>query len=49
MSGGKGRVMILFDMDSRAVEMSLRGGYAVSPQLRAEIKRLPGIVEVQEL
>jgi DNA polymerase-3 subunit alpha len=48
-SGGKGRVMILFDMDSRAVEMSLKGGYAVSPQLRAEIKRLPGIVEVQEL
>jgi DNA polymerase-3 subunit alpha len=46
---GKGRVTIVFDLDQRGVEMTLPQRYAVSPKLRSEIKRLPGVWDVQEL
>jgi hypothetical protein len=46
---GKGRVTIVFDLDRRGVELTLPQRYAVSPKLRSEIKRLPGVWDVQEL
>jgi DNA polymerase-3 subunit alpha len=48
---GKGKVSIVFDpKDEKCeVEIPLRGGYAVTPQLRAMVKSLPGIIEVEEV
>jgi DNA polymerase-3 subunit alpha len=46
---GKGRVTIVFDLDQRGIEFTLPQRYAISPKLRSEIKRLPGVWDVQEL
>ncbi|MFD2261281.1 DNA polymerase III subunit alpha [Lacibacterium aquatile] len=46
---GRGRVSVLFDAENCEVEIPLRGGFAVTPQLRAMVKSLPGIVEVEEV
>jgi len=46
---GRGKVSVLFDAEGCEVEIPLRGGYAVTPQLRAMVKSLPGIVEVEEV
>lgn len=47
--GGRGRVSVLFDAEGCEVEIPLRGGFTVSPALRAMIKSLPGVVEVEEV
>ena len=45
---GRGRVAIIVDMPGNAVEIDLPGGFALSPQVLAEISTLQGIAGVQE-
>jgi len=46
---GKGRITVVVPTDENEVEIVLKGGYAVSPQLRAQVQAMPGVAEVQEL
>jgi DNA polymerase III subunit alpha len=47
---GKGRINLVLELDgAREVEMTLPGGWAVSPAGRAAMKAIPGIVDVQEI
>jgi DNA polymerase-3 subunit alpha len=47
---GKGLVsLVLMGEGGREVELKLKGGYKVTPQIRGAIKSVPGVVEVQEL
>jgi DNA polymerase-3 subunit alpha len=47
---GHGRVSLILDCDhQREVELTLPGQYAVSPTVRAAIKAVPGVVDVQEI
>ncbi len=50
-SGGDmgGHVSLVIDTEDREVEIALEGAYSCSPQVRAAIKSIPGIIEVQEL
>jgi DNA polymerase-3 subunit alpha len=47
--GGRGRVTVVLDLPSREVEMSLPGGFRISPGIRAAVKSLPGIVDVHDI
>ena len=48
--GGRGRVSLILDTDeSQAVEITLPGGYAISPQLRAALGAVPGIIELRDI
>ena len=44
-----GRVSLIIDADDREVEVALAGGYRCTPQIKAAIKSIPGIIEVQEV
>ena len=44
-----GHVSLVIDTEDREVEIALEGAYSCSPQVRAAIKSIPGIIEVQEL
>src|SRR6185312_8730095 len=46
---GKGRISVVVPTEANEVEILLKGGYAVSPQLRALVQAMPGVAEVQEL
>jgi DNA polymerase-3 subunit alpha len=46
---GKGRISVIVGAEESQVEILLKGGYAVSPQLRAQVQAMPGVAEVQEL
>ncbi len=47
---GKGLVsLILLNDTGREIEIQLKGGYKVTPQIRGAIKAVPGVVEVQEV
>lgn len=47
---GKGNVsLVLLREGGREVELKLKGGYRVTPQIRGAVKAVPGVVEVQEL
>jgi DNA polymerase-3 subunit alpha len=46
---GGGRVSFVIPMPDSEVEVLLKGGYVVSPQLRALVEAMPGVAEVQEL
>jgi DNA polymerase-3 subunit alpha len=47
---GKGLVsLILLSDTGREIEIQLKGGYKVTPQIRGAIKAVPGVVEVQEV
>jgi DNA polymerase-3 subunit alpha len=46
---GRGTISLLLDLPDREVEMKLPGGYAVTPQVRAALKALPGVVDVREI
>tara|TARA_R110000824_G_scaffold155226_6_gene327725 strand:- start:11118 stop:14534 length:3417 start_codon:yes stop_codon:yes gene_type:complete len=47
---GKGLVsLILMGEGGREVEIQLKGGFKVTPQIRSAIKAVPGVVEVQEI
>jgi DNA polymerase-3 subunit alpha len=46
---GRGTVSLLLDLPDREVEMKLPGGYAITPQVRAALKAVPGVVDVREI
>lgn len=46
---GRGRISVLLDLEDCDVEIPLSGGFAVTPALRAMVKSLPGVVDVEEL
>ncbi|OYQ18693.1 DNA polymerase III subunit alpha [Elstera cyanobacteriorum] len=46
---GRGRISLLLDLEECDVEIPLTGGFAVTPALRAMVKSLPGVVDVEEL
>jgi len=45
---GRGTISLLLELPDREVEMKLPGGFAITPQVRAALKALPGIVDVRE-
>jgi DNA polymerase-3 subunit alpha len=48
--GGRGRINIVLGVDpAREVEVALPGAYRVTPQVRAAVKSLVGVVEVQDI
>ncbi|MCK6454775.1 MAG: DNA polymerase III subunit alpha [Alphaproteobacteria bacterium] len=46
---GRGTISLLLDLPDREVEMKLGGGFQITPQVRAALKALPGIVDVREV
>jgi DNA polymerase-3 subunit alpha len=46
---GRGTVSLLLDLADREVEIKLPGGYAITPQVRAALKAVPGVVDVREI
>ena len=46
---GRGIVSLIVLSNGKEVEMSLAGGYQITPQIRSALKSVPGVVEVQEL
>jgi DNA polymerase-3 subunit alpha len=48
-SKGKGRIWLVAMAEGREIEIALPGRYGCSPQVRAALKALPGIVEVEEV
>ena len=49
-SGGKGRVTVVVPLPpAREVEITLPGGFRISPRVRAAVKSLPGILEVMDV
>ena len=47
---GKGLVSLILLRDGgREVEIELKGGYKVTPQIRGAIKSVPGVVMVEEI
>jgi DNA polymerase III subunit alpha len=46
---GRGRISVLLDLEGCDVEIPLGGGFAVTPALRAMVKSLSGVVDVEEL
>src|SRR5262249_1437939 len=45
----RGTISRLLDLPDREVEMKLPGGFQITPQVRAALKALPGIVDVREV
>ena len=49
-SRGKGKVTLILDLDRRReVEMTLPGGYAISPAVASMLKTINGVIEVSEI
>jgi len=49
-TGGKGRVTLVVPLPpAREVEITLPGGYHISPRVRAAVKSLPGILDVHDV
>lgn len=48
-SRGSGRIWIVAMAGDREIDVALPGRYGCSPQIRAALKALPGIVEVEEV
>ncbi|MCC7045713.1 MAG: DNA polymerase III subunit alpha, partial [Alphaproteobacteria bacterium] len=46
---GRGTISLLLELPDREVEMKLPGGFQITPQVRAALKALPGIVDVREV
>ncbi len=47
---GRGRIAVLVGLGGeREVEITLPGGYAISPAIRAQLQAVPGIIEVQDI
>jgi DNA polymerase-3 subunit alpha len=48
--GARGRVNLVLGVDrAREVELALPGGYKITPQIRAAVKSLVGVVEVEDI
>jgi hypothetical protein len=48
-AGGRGRVTVVLDLPSRAVETAIPGSFKVDPKTRAAVGSLPGIVDVHDI
>jgi DNA polymerase-3 subunit alpha len=46
--GGRGRISLMIPSADREVEVRLDGAYMCTPQVRAAIRAIPGVIEVQE-
>ena len=46
---GKGQISLVIPADDKEVEIALQGGYVCTPQIRAAIRAIPGIVDVREV
>lgn len=48
--GGRGRINLVLDIDTgREVEVALPGSYRVTPQVRAAVTSMVGVVQVQDI
>ena len=47
-NGGKGQIILMIPTASQEVEVRLDGAYMCTPQVRAAIRAIPGIIDVQE-
>ncbi|MCZ6510239.1 MAG: hypothetical protein O7A62_06585, partial [Alphaproteobacteria bacterium] len=45
---GRGRISLMIPSANREVEVRLDGAYMCTPQVRAAIRAIPGVLEVQE-
>jgi DNA polymerase-3 subunit alpha len=45
---GRGRISLIPMLDAQEVEITLPGGFAVTPRLRQALKLIPGIERVDE-
>ena len=45
----RGQISLVIPADSSEVEIALQGGYVCTPQIRAAIRAIPGIVDVREV
>ena len=48
-AGGRGEVVLLLDLADQEIEMKLAKGYAISADVRAAIKSVPGVIEIQDM
>ena len=49
-NGGKAPVRVILQLDGgRDVEIAIGNSYTVTPQIKAAIKSVPGVVDVQDL
>jgi DNA polymerase-3 subunit alpha len=46
---GNGRVMLVLDTDDREIEMTIPGGFRITPAMRAAVKSIPGVVDVHDI
>ncbi|MGD8810142.1 MAG: DNA polymerase III subunit alpha, partial [Gammaproteobacteria bacterium] len=46
---GKGRVTFVLDAEDREIEMSIPGGFRITPQMRAAVKSIAGVVDVHDI
>ena len=47
-NGGRGRISLMIPSSDREVEVRLDGAYMCTPQVRAAIRAIPGVIDVQE-
>jgi DNA polymerase-3 subunit alpha len=47
-NGGRGRISLMIPSADREVEVRLDGAYMCTPQVRAAIRAIPGVIDVQE-
>ena len=48
-AGGRGEIVLLLDLPEQEIEMKLTNGYAISAAVRAAIKAIPEVVEIQDI
>jgi DNA polymerase-3 subunit alpha len=46
---GKGRVTLILDTDDQEIEMAIPGGFRITPQMRAAVKSISGVVDVHDI
>jgi DNA polymerase-3 subunit alpha len=46
---GKGRVTFVLDAEDQEIEMSIPGGFRITPQMRAAVKSISGVVDVHDV
>jgi len=46
---GKGRVTFVLDAEDQEIEMSIPGGFRITPQMRAAVKSIAGVVDVHDV
>ncbi|MEM9684577.1 MAG: OB-fold nucleic acid binding domain-containing protein, partial [Pseudomonadota bacterium] len=46
---GKGRVTFVLDTEDQEIEMSIPGGFRITPAMRAAVKSISGVVDVHDI